>query len=212
MVLHSLPGSRRTLYGLTYVTLLMTYHVGRATLTSVAVRRACTTCRVCVCACVYARAGRVAGRPEARYFHSILLAPARSAVRSCSSSLALSMLLWASRLSSTVAQRTVVVVVVVVTTAWHSPQHSMVRRGVSPSFRFARARSNLNYHFTLPFERTAAAATAETRPADSPVYFSSAPFSHFVPFFSVSPPFLSVSFSFKFLHLRRMENARSRDR
>lgn len=34
--------------------------------------------RLCVRLC----AGRARGRPEARYFHSILLAPARSAVRS----------------------------------------------------------------------------------------------------------------------------------
>lgn len=125
----------------------------------------------------YARVGRVAGRPAARYFHSISLAPARSwPLRS--------MLLFSRskllrvQLSSTVARA-------------HRPRRGTVR-GTSLPSRLA-PRSNLNYHFTLPFERAAAAATAETQAADSPVYLSSAPFSLC---FSLSLPVSSGERSF----------------
>lgn len=109
--------------------------------------------RVYIHAYVYVRlcAGRARGRPAARYFHSILLAPARS---------------WPldAPLLSLEAPSDPALLnggAGAPSSAWHRPRYSSARR---LPLRLA-PRSNLNYHFTLPFERTAAAATAETQAA-----------------------------------------------
>lgn len=137
-------------------------------ITSIAARRAHA------CMCVYVRLMRgqdawPAGQRRVTFTRSRSLLLARGRSARCSSSLARSS--FGSGSPQRWRGRTVV--------------------GVAPSAarlpplppRLA-PRSNLNYHFTLPFERAAAAATAETQAADSPVYLSSAPFSTL--FFSFS--------------------------
>jgi len=126
-------------------------------------QRAYTRVRV---ACL--RAGRARGQPaglagwRVTFTRSCSLLLARPRPSSCSSFLARKLLGYRSALLN----------------------GGDIRGGAVPRSRLA-PQSNLNYHFTLPFERAAAAAaTAETRTAaDSPaVYLSSAP--SFFPFSS----------------------------
>lgn len=125
----------------------------------------------------YARAGRVAGQPADQRRVTF--------TRSCSLLLARGRPLDAPLPSPEAPSRPC-------SPRWRG--RSIV--GVAPSPSSSRPpRSNLNYHFTLPFERAAAAATAETQAADSPVYLSSAPFSLCFFFFLSLSVFLPLSLS-----------------